>query len=168
MTTRRLLLPGFVVALALLLSGACGPPIDLSKAVEVTDVFSGWYDDGVLDGRNHLLPTITFKLHNTGSEPIAGVQLIVAFWEDGADGEFDSQVVRGIGSDALAPGVSTDPIYVRDPKGYTLEGARAAFFEHSMFKDFTVKVFASRSGKIVPLGEFKVERRILPHISGRP
>jgi hypothetical protein len=39
-----------------------------------------------------------------------------------------------------------------------------------MFKDFTAKVFAKRGGKIVKLGEFKIDRRIIPHSAtdGRP
>jgi hypothetical protein len=38
-------------------------------------------------------------------------------------------------------------------------------FQHSQFKDFTVKLFAKRSGNIVPIGAFKIDRQLLPHVT---
>ena len=37
--------------------------LDLSK-LEPTDIFSGYYDDGVKEGLNRLLPSISFRLKN--------------------------------------------------------------------------------------------------------
>jgi hypothetical protein len=149
---------------------ACGPDVDLAKSIAVTDVFSGYYDNGVKDGKNHLLPSITFRLQNVGAESLANVQLMVSFWQEGADGELDSLQVPGIGSRQVSAGAATEPIQVRSTVGYTLEGARADFFMHSLFRDMTAKIFAKRSGKIVPVGEVKIDRRILPHLrdSTRP
>ena len=67
-------------------------------------------------------------------------------------------------------GATSDPILVRSGVGYTIAQARAELFTNSMFKDFTAKVFAKRGGKIVKLGEFKIDRRIIPHSAtdGRP
>jgi hypothetical protein len=53
---------------------------------------------------------------------------------------------------------------VRLASGYTIAQPRNELFTHSDFKDFTAKVFAKREGKIVPLGEFTLEHRILPHV----
>jgi hypothetical protein len=146
-------------------SAACGPSVPLDKTLAVTDVFSGWYDAGVTSGLNHLVPSITFRLKNTGSEPIDEVQLTVSFWQDGADGEWESQEVRGIGADAVAPGASSNPILVRSSVGYTLEQPRAELFTHRDFKDASAKIFAKRNGKIVPIGQFPLERRIIPHLT---
>jgi hypothetical protein len=162
----RLALAGFVAAAI-----GCSPSVDLAKTLTVTDVFSGWYDFGVTDGLNKLVPSITFSLRNQGTEAISQVQLLVGFWQDGADGDWESKEITGVGSSSLQPGASTDPILVRSNVGYTLEQPRAELFSHRSFKDVTAKVFAKRDGRIVPLGEFKMERRIIPHLAqtaGRP
>ena len=150
--------------LVLTASVACGPGVDLSKALEVTDVLSGYYDNGLKDGKNHLLPSISFRLHNRGDRKIGPVQLTVAFWVDGADGEWDSVVLQGIHGQGLPAGASTESLLARGNVGYTLEGARADFFSHHLFKDVTAKLFASQSGSIVPIGQFKLERVIIPHM----
>jgi hypothetical protein len=156
----------FLAALAtfVCLTGAasCGPRVELAKALAVTDVLTGYYDVGVVDGLNKLVPSITFRLRNTSADPISGVQLTVAYWEVGADGENESLLVRGIGGTALEPGASTEPITVRATKGYTTEGARADIFTHSMYRGFIAKVFAKQGGRIVPLGEFKTDPRLIP------
>lgn len=159
--TRRTL--GFLLAALLFSSASCGPRIDLSTAVVVTDVFSGYYDFGIVNGLNKLVPSISFRLKNAASAPLTQVQLIVSFWPNGGDNELDSKEVTGIGGTAVAPGASSDPILVRSAAGYTIDQPRNELFTHSNFKDFTVKVFAKRSGTIVPIGEFTVDHRIIPH-----
>jgi len=150
------------------LTGApsCGPRVDLAQAVTVTDVFSGYYDVGVVAGENKLVPSITFRLKNVAPDPISSVQLTVAYWADGSDGENESLLVRGVGDAGLEPNASTAPITVRGSYGFTTPGARADIFTHSMYRDYTAKVFAKQGGKIVRLGEFKIDRRIIPHASG--
>jgi hypothetical protein len=151
-----------LLALSVLVAG-CGANIDLEKSLAIVEPFSGWYDAGIKDGLNKLVPSISFKLQNTGAQPITQVQLIVSFWQQGADGESDSKEVEGIGGEAVAPAASSRPILVRSEVGYTLEQARAELFTHRQFKDFLVKVFAKRGGKIVKLGEFTIDRRIIPN-----
>jgi len=156
-----------VLVLALVGLSGCGPQIDLAK-LQPTEVVTGWYDAGIKDGLNHLLPSISFRLQNTDAVPAAEVQLTVSFWQDGADGESDSYEVKGIGSDAIAPGATGVPILVRAEHGYTMEQPRNELFTHSLFKDFTAKLFAKRAGKIVPIGNFRIDRRILPQVSTIP
>jgi len=162
---------------ALLVVAACGAVVscdrtpNLAQALAVTDVLSGWYDGGMKGGANHMLPSITFRLKNQSDQSLYGVQLTVAFWVDGADGENDSRQIVGIGGTPLPPGDSTEPITVRSPVGYTLEQPRAELFTHGDFKDWTVKMFARRGGYIYKIGEFKVDRRLIPQSSkdaGRP
>jgi hypothetical protein len=160
-----------LVALGLFLAASCAASPNLTEALAVTDVISGWYDNGVKNGLNHLVPTITFRLKNQSDAPLNSVQLTVAFWAEGKDGEQDSFQVTGIGSTEVPPGQSTDSITVRSTVGYTLEQPRAELFTHGDFKDWTVRMFARRSGRIYAIGEFKVDRRFIPHSSkdaGRP
>jgi len=169
------------LAVAVLVLSAIGlyacDSVDLGKSLTVTDTLSGFYDNGVVpDGQinagwNHILPSLTFKLHNDGPKPISSVQLTVSFWVVGKDGETDSVEIRGIGPEGLQPGASTDSITVRATVGYKQEGRRSDLFSDHRFSDWVIKVFAKHGGNIVRLGEFQVDRRLIPHIptsAGRP
>jgi hypothetical protein len=165
---RRLVAPA---ALGAALAVASCSTVNLTEAIEVTDVISGYYDNGMKDGMNHLVPMITFSLKNTTDQPLNSVQLTVAFWAEGKDGELDSRQVVGIGGTAVQPGQSTDSITVRSSVGFTLAQPRAELFTHPEFVDWTVKMFARRSGRIFAIGEFKVDRRLIPQAvkdAGRP
>jgi hypothetical protein len=166
MTVRLVTLP--VLAAAFLAASSCSQ-VDLRQALQVSDVSSGWYDDGVVNapgqphhGWNHLVPMVSFRLRNGAEESLSGVQLTVSFWRVGEDGEFDSVLTRGIGDEELSPGGQTEVIEVRGKVGFNLEGARADLFMHSRFQDVIAKLFARRGGTIVPLGEYPIERRIVP------
>lgn len=166
MIRRRL--GSIALLLVLAASSACGPGVDLAKGVIVADVLTGYYDDGVIKegpqaGWSHILPSITFKLRNDSPEHLANVRLTVSFWADGQDGESDSRELRGIDSTGLAPGASTDAITVRPGAGFNLEAPRAELFNNSRFVDWTIKLFAKQGGRIVPIGVFKVDRRLIPH-----
>jgi len=156
---RRLAIFG-VTTLALI-AAACGSP-DL-KTLKIVNVVSGYHDAGITpDHLNKLVPAVTFQLKNEGTQSLKYVDLAVDFWEIGADGPKDSMVVSGIGRDALDPGQTADSITVHANIGYTSPAARVDFFSLSSFKGFTVKVFAKFGGRTTPLGELKVEPRLLP------
>jgi hypothetical protein len=161
-------LPALLIVAAL--AAACGPEVNLTQTLDVTDVLTGWYDNGIVPCAGNptvqcsgLLPSIMFRLKNKGTDEVNRVQLTVAYWRDGADGAYDEQLIQGIGPDYLKPGAATEPIQARAPHGFTLEGARSEFFDRSGFKDTTVKLFARKSGELFKIGEFKIDRRILPH-----
>jgi hypothetical protein len=151
-----------VLLLAAAAASSCSH-VDLKATLEVTDMQTGYYDAGNVEGKVHLVPSLAFKLHNKSGESLNAVQLMISYWLKGDDGEFDSIEVRGIGSDALSAGASTESIVARANHGFNLEGARADFFTHSLFRDTTAKVFALRGGDIVPMGEFKIDHQILTH-----
>jgi len=163
--------PAAAAFIVFTLGPACGPGVDLRQALKVTDVISGYYDDGLKDGKNYLVPSVTFRLENSSPSSLTGLELTVAYWRDGEDGEWDSTLVRSIGNDTIKAGGKSDPVTVRCQVGYTLEEPRADLFAHSLFKDVTAKIFARRAGTIVPIGEVRLEHQILPHVksaSGRP
>jgi hypothetical protein len=159
-----------VLLLALSLSATSCARVDIEQALGVIDVFTGWYDFGKVGESSKLVPSVTFKLRNSGDSSLDRVLLLVSFWPEDADNEKDSKTVTGIGPEGLAPGASTEPILVRADVGYTLDPPQTKddLFGHSLFKDFVVKVFARRDGRMVPLGEFPVERRIIPATATQP
>jgi len=151
-----------VLALAVSVSAGCSS-VDLKTALQITDVSSGYYDAGLTsDGKNKLVPSITFTIRNADTEAkLSSVDIIALFWQDGADAEQDELVVKAISGAGLPPGGSSEPLVLRASVGYTLEQPRAELFAHSAFRDMTAKLFAKRGGRIVPAGEYKIDRRIL-------
>jgi hypothetical protein len=153
-------------SLWLIASAACGPQPNLATDLKLTPTISGYYDDGITPAKeNRILPSITFQLTNQGQLPITNVDLVAAFWENGADGELDSKQIRGIQNAPLEPGATSETITVRSTVGYTHPGPRADMFTNSLYKGFIVKIFAKRSGKTTKLGEYPIEARLLPAVS---
>jgi hypothetical protein len=154
------------------LAGACGPQPDIRAHLKIEPLISGYYDDGVTPaGENRMLPSLTFQFKNEGDVPIASVPLVVAFWRVGDPGEQESKQIPGIGREPLAPGATSEPITVRSGIGYTSPYPRVEFFTHSQFVDFYVRAFAKQRGTSIPVGEFSIERRVLPSArqdGGRP
>jgi len=159
--------PVLVLAcLWLIADWGCGPQPDVN-AIKVIPQITGYYDDGVVpdgkdQGQNRILPSITFQLKNEGALPIEYVDITVAFWRVVNDGEQDSKLIHAINREPLAPGATTDSLTVRSTVGYTSPVKHDEFFSNSNFIDFKVKVFARRAGINASLGEFAVERRVLP------
>ena len=163
---RSRLYSALLLGLVIAAGPACGPAVDLTK-LEVAEILSGYYDFGVVTegphkGENKLVPSVSFKLKNNGAVPVDHVALTVSFWQAGADGENDSKEISGIGATQVPPGGTSEALLVRSSVGYTTPAARSELFNHSQFKDFVVKFFAKRSGKIVPIGEYPVDRRLIP------
>lgn len=156
----------------LIASSACQPSIDLSTSLKLLPSLSGYYHNGLnAAGENHYLPSITFQLKNEGDAPLTSVDLSVIFWQKAEAGEreLDSKYIRGVGSAALAPGATTEPITVRASVGYTSPYSGMEIFSHSQFKDMVVKLFAKKQGKTTKLGEISIEHRVLPSVpSGVP
>lgn len=158
------------VCVWLVAGAACEPAIDLSTSLKLIPTLTGYYDNGLNPNKlNHYLPSITFQLKNEGDRPLSNVDMSIAFWEAGADGELDSKYIRGIAGTALAPGATTEPITVRSSVGYTSPIFGAEIFSNSRFKGMVVKVFAKRRGKTTKLGELPIDQRVLPSVpSGVP
>jgi hypothetical protein len=143
--------------------------VDLRTAVEVTDISSGYYDAGITEtGLNKLVPSITFSLRNAADTTLSSVDVVALFWQEGKDAEMDELVVTAISGSGIAPGATSDPIVLRANVGYTIEQPRAELFTHRLFLDVIAKLFAKRGGRIVPIGEFKIDRRLLLSAPGNP
>jgi hypothetical protein len=139
-----------------------GPPVDLAKALKVNDVVTGWYDAGIVEGQNKLVPSIEFRLTNVGTARVSSVYVTLSFRFIGDEQELGSSYIKAVGFDGLAAGASTGPMVARSSFGYTSPVPRAQIFGHSQFKDAQVSLFA-KSGAPAPvkIGEYKIERQLL-------
>ncbi len=150
-----------LAAIATLGAAACGPSGTVQQLV-FTDVVSGYHDEGVVNGENKLVPQISFRLQNSGTEPLGTVQLNVHFMANGADGNMDEVLTRA-GGDGIAAQQGSEPLTVRSKVGYTSQQPRAEMLQNSQFRDIKVKVFAkSGSSQWSQVGEFTVDRTLLP------
>ena len=156
---------GFVIAVLVLSLGAAGcsaPDVDVAKVIKIADVTTGWFDVGVVDGQNKLVPSAIVTVTNTGTEKLSGLQIYLVFRFVGEDVELGtgSFVLRG--ADALAPNATSKPISARANWGFSSLAPRAQMLMHSQFKDAKVEVFARFGPKpYVKIGEAQVVRQLL-------
>ena len=141
-------------------SGSAGGPID--KLLQPADVKTGWFDAGVEDGKNKLVPTVSIRLKNVSSEPVANVQLNAVIRRVGETEEWGGAFRKVIDSTGLPPGASTEPIVLRSNLGYTGIEPRAQMLKNSQFVDAQVQVFAKHGGnQWTKLGEWRIARELL-------
>ncbi|MBW8895397.1 MAG: hypothetical protein JF613_04345 [Acidobacteria bacterium] len=106
-----------IVALALLgaVASGCGPRVELKQALQVTDVSSGWFDAGIQNGKNKLVPSVTFKLKKNPGVNLSSVSLNLAFMFVGSTDHIDDVYVQSVDFQ----GDETKPVTVRTQWGYT-------------------------------------------------
>jgi len=144
---------------------ACERQPDLSTALQIVPGITGYHLAGLSpDKKNRLVPSITFQLKNIGDVDLTYVDLSVAYWQAGGDGESDSKQIRGISGTPLKAGSVSESITVDSSVGYLSPVTTAEAFTSTSYKDFIVKIFAKRNGKTTKLGEFTVEQRVLPSV----
>jgi len=143
-------------------AAACGPDIDITKALEVTEVTTGWYDAGITNGMNKLVPSLTFKAKNISSAAVESVQFNAVFRVVDDPQELGSYLVKGIDRHGLAPGASTVAYTMQSALGYTGQQPRAEMLSHKDFRDVRVDLYAKyRAENWTKIGSFVVERKIL-------
>jgi hypothetical protein len=69
-----------VLGLTSALAGCGGPPVDLRQALQIDVVSTGWYDAGIVDGKNKLVPTISFTVTNLSQQELLSLQVMGSFF----------------------------------------------------------------------------------------
>lgn len=153
----------FCLTLMLALSTlGCGPRIDLKTALQVENVSTGWYDLGVVNGQNKLVPSVTFTFKNVSEHNLTTLQGNVIFRRVGENEEWGSGFLRVAGSEGLAPGASAGPLSVKSQLGYTGSEPRQQMLANSLFVDARVQIFAKYgSTQWTLIAEHPVERNLL-------
>ena len=157
--------PAWPALLVVLLATAgCGPTVDLTKTLQVTDVATGWHDAGVVDGKNKIVPAIAFKLKNNSDQALGSLQVNALFRRVTEPDEWGSGYMKVTGSDGLAPGAVTELLTVNSQLGYTGIETRAELLQHSSFVDARVEIFAKYAAtQWARLGEFPITRQLEVH-----
>jgi len=148
---------------AALLVGGCGHNFDVEKVLKITDVHTGWYDAGIQDGKNKLVPSISLKLENTSDEQVESVQVNAIFRQMGDTQAWGEHFATAIDRDGL-PAHRTTPGYLvlRSNLGYTGTESRLQMLQNSNFIDAKVEIYGKHGARTwQKLGEYKIDRQLL-------
>jgi hypothetical protein len=152
-----------LLLLAMVSLPACGPTVDLTKTLQVDVVNSGWYDLGIVNGQNKLVPTVTFTLRNTSDQKLVTLQINALFRRVSEETEWGSGFITVSGSQGLAPGATSEAITIKSQLGYTgSEQSRQEMLQNTHFVDAKVDLFGKYGPtQWVRLGTFPITRQLL-------
>jgi hypothetical protein len=147
---------------AALLFSSCGHEFDVEKVLKITDVHTGWYDAGIYEGKNKLVPSISIKLQNTSNEPVENVQINAIFRRVGEPEAWGEHFVTAIDRRGISPGQTGELLVLRSNLGYTGPESRLQMLQNKQFVDAKVEIFGKHGSRTwQKLGEYTVDRQLL-------
>ena len=152
-----------IIFSALVASAGCGPTVDLTRGIAINVLKTGWYDAGIVNGQNKLVPSITFTVTNTSDQKLRMLQVNSLFRRVTEPDEWGSSLVTVAGSDGLPPGATSPPVTIKSNLGYTgSDQTRQEMLRNSQFVDAKVDLFA-KYGSIqwVRVGDYTITRELL-------
>jgi hypothetical protein len=160
----RALRAGLAV-LTLLAAPACTRQVDIKQTFKVSELSGGWYDAGIVDGKNKLVPTVSFRIEKNTADEIRPLAVNVLFKQikGDSDEEWDDVFLQRID---FAEGNRTAVLTVRPAAGATGDPpqSRADMLKNSFFVDIRAVIFAKQSSSNwVELARYDIPRQILPH-----
>ena len=159
-----------VAVLPLFVAG-CSKPVDLKQSLQITDLTGGYHDAGIVDSRNKIVPSVTFRLKKSTTDSLRPLSLNIAFKKlprpgtavppgQPAEEDWDEVYKQSVPFN----GDQTDLLTVLATAGYTGDPpqSRADILKHSQFQDVRVHIFAKHSSsQWVELAQFDLPRQIL-------
>jgi hypothetical protein len=149
--------------IALVVCAGCAPPVDLTTGLQIKDATTGWYDAGIVNGQNKLVPTITFTLKNVSDQKLVALQINAVFRRVTEKDEWGAGFLMVSGSEGLAPGAEARTLTIRSQLGYTgSDQTREDMLKNSHFVDAEVELFAKyASEQWKRVGEYVISRRLI-------
>ena len=152
-----------LVLIAVLLCAGCAPAVDLTTGLQLKDVGTGWFDAGIVNGQNKLVPTVAFTVKNVSNQKLVALQINAVFRRVTEKDEWGAGFLMVSGSEGLAPGMEAGPLTIRSQLGYTgSDQTREDMLRNSHFVDAEVELFAKyASEQWKRVGEYVISRRLL-------
>jgi hypothetical protein len=149
--------------LLVLISAGCGPTVDLTKGLQVTIVTTGWFDAGIVNGHNKLVPSVSFTLQNVSDHKLGTLQVNAVFRRVSENEEWGNGFITAAGSGGLASRATTPVLTIRSQLGYTgSDESRQEMLQNSHFVDAKVELFAKYASiQWVRVGTYPIERQLL-------
>jgi hypothetical protein len=161
MGNRRVTVALWLAAALILAVSGCRSR-EVEKDLRITSVDTGWYDAGIVDGQNKIVPSVSFRIQNVSGEPIEDVQINAIFRRINEAEAWGDRLVRGVGDDGLAPGATGRPLVVRSDRGYTGTEPRLQMLKNSNFIDTKVELFGKHGSRTwVKMGEYPIDRELI-------
>ena len=145
------------------LAAACGPAVDLKKNLEVETVSTGWFDAGIVDGKNKLVPTVSFRLKNLSDQKLTVLQVNALFRRVAENDEWGSGLVTVAGSDG--PGGWR---YLRRPHDQVAAGLHGHRITRRHAEELPVRRRQGQPVRQVRLGPVDANRRRAHHAAVPP
>ena len=149
-------------------AASCNRSVDIKQAIEVVDASSGWYDAGIVEGKNKIVPSVTFRLKKKGGRGRGGhgAERGLPASSACAGSQPRRRLGRGLHPARRVQGRrnETDPLTVRTEKGYTGEPpqSRLDILKNSQFRDVRARIYAKySSSQWVEIGAVDVQRQLL-------
>ena len=144
-------------------SGCGGPTVDLRKGLQIDVVDTGWFDAGIVDGKNKLVPTVSFTVKNVSDEKLVSLQMMASFFRvSDTSSEWGNSLLNVAGSEGLAPGATTPTLTFKSPLGYTGTDPRADMLKNAQFVDAMVKLVAKHAAvQWAHVREVPIERKLI-------
>jgi hypothetical protein len=150
------------ILLLAVLASACGREFDVEKVLKVTDVHTGWYDAGIYEGKNKLVPSVSLKLQNVSSDVVDNVQVNAIFRRVGETQAWGEHFVRAIDSTGLSAGQTGGMLVLRSNLGYTGTESRLQMLGNPHFVNAKVEIFGRHGSRTwQKIGEFPIDRQLL-------
>ena len=148
-----------VVLFALVCAG-CGPDVDLTKGLQVEIVSTGWFDVGVVNGQNKLVPSVSFRLKNVSDQKLSALQVTARFSRVSESDEWGNGFVM---AEDLRPGATSATLTLKSLVGYTGSGeSRAEMLQNARFVDAKVLLSAKYSStNYKHVGEYPIVRQLV-------
>jgi hypothetical protein len=147
------------------LSASCGRAVDFKQTLQVTDLSGGWFDAGIVDGKNKLVPSMSFRIRKPADVNLNSIAVNVIFKRVSPDKkteeDLDEVFLQNV---EFSEGSQTPLLTVRPQHGYTGDApqTRAQILEHSQFWDGRAVVFAKESSTTwVDLIRYEIPRVLL-------
>ncbi len=160
-----MLLSRLAWTISVLLAGAAFSGCRSANPIEVlkpADVITGWYDVGIEDGKNKLVPSISLRLVNQSDDEVRRVQINAIFKRVGETEMWGEHFGWAVQSEPLGPQASTKELVLRSALGYTGEQPRTQMLRNREFIDAKVEIFLKQGSKVwAKLAEFPIERQLL-------
>jgi hypothetical protein len=152
-----------VLVLIALIAAACDPKVDLTKGLKIDVVNTGWYDAGIVNGQNKLVPSVTVQVTNASDQKLRMLQINSLFRRVSEPDEWGSALVTVAGSEGLPPGATSPPITIKSNLGYTgADQSRQEMLKNSHFVDAKIELFAKYgSTQWVRIGDYPITRELL-------
>jgi hypothetical protein len=163
--------PGILaLAIGLTMTG-CSAPVDLKQVLHIEDISGGFRDGGIVDGRNKVVPTISFRLRKSTDRSLSPLSLNLAFKKlppkgatlapgAPAEEEWDEAFSANVPFDGNQTGLLTFKInagFTGDPPQ-----SRADILKNTHFQDVRVHIFAKHSSsQWTEIGQFDIPRQLI-------